>query len=1181
MKRDKRGRFVKKANGGTDLNKPIDGTIVEIGGVKYRVKPGAQQAFNQYKTDFEAGKINVKESPTEYDAMSWVKELGKNDYLEPYTETPETQSLNTSTSVNTTFNPSILGVKPFKATELKVPDPFDPFGLKAKKEAVQNWQLMGLPEDSPLAPEKLKYNIVDGKTIDESGREINPLAVYNNKDLYQMDMGLEEYVPEEESAGMQLKDVNDPLKQYESQNKPIDKTKLADFLELTRAGIGASVNNKIVKRAIAAEKPFLQDVSESHRAVYGDYRAQVQGEKAAAQLRNMASKPLTSDGALQSQMMMDAQIKGQQYIDQGNAQDEAMIKQTREVAWQQEKENQQQRQAAAITNKQAMLMSEKNKAQIRNMRDSANFSQVLSPLLAGKEQRLRNKAAQQEYYQDYYDDATVTQDVWSNFNDGLSESQKVLRDKYINEGAEALTTYINEDRTTRESDWTQLKQLMNNEIIRRKALIKGAVVNSSALPKTNSLNGNMWFNPSNNMFVHKQGGTIYKARLSKRTKDNDRGAKSIESSKKIAARFLEKAIDSLYDYNDVELIAKPKKKKRKYQAGGGLPFVGFTPVFATSETGAPKATSETKSKKEDKDDLTSKDVLQLLKDMDGLPSDMALIVDSLKNFELQDQMDPLGLASSSNIASRYISLINKIKVAKFNREEYNQAFNQLKGNGGLNELAVTSEGLLIGTNKDGDFKYFSPDAVNNKEHAREGYSLLTNSNLLFMRANSTDAAFNHQLTTQAQNGIGMEVITENINKIIQGLGSSKESEEGFVKMGSKGQIKEGLKYLQKVAKEVGDDSINQNMSVADYYQAGYLTEDQAQQAEIALQYIFRALPANAQALLKVKGGSSKGAEALIRSLVTSKTSTDVQFKATPKKMSKESSGSSSSGDGVDELKLSPVQMMQVGYTDHMPVTLQKGTKYATRVNAQVLPITDVNKKLLGVTTLDKVAESTFGGALDMNNVTMGSQLIDPQALQNVQIDSTNLYVMNLPIDKNSPDGTIKPDLSWMTKIEAIDETIREQGITDVAQINKLYIDAGLPVLMNDNGQLNTRDYCKFGVLNGHALNSAFKDLDLLDNTMLEIDDEDQINNIMRILNKGRGEKDRIDFDSKSWADSIFGTDHDSIYEGTIYIPVRTNAFTGMIGGGQYPDTATAAEVEALVQQKERTRGYVDPGLLIN
>jgi hypothetical protein len=150
----------------------------------------------------------------------------------------------------------------------------------------------------------------------------------------------------------------------------------------------------------------------------------------------------------------------------------------------------------------------------------------------------------------------------------------------------------------------------------------------------------------------------------------------------------------------------------------------------------------------------------------------------------------------------------------------------------------------------------------------------------------------------------------------------------------------------------------------------------------------------------------------------------------------------------------------------------------------------------------------------------------------------------------------------------------------VAQINKLYTDAGLPVLMDDNGQLNIQDYCKFGVLNGHALNSAFKDIDLLDNTVLEIDDEDSIENVLSILNKGRSEKDRIDFDSKSWADSIFGTKHDSLFEGTIYIPIRTNAFTGMIGGGNYPDAETAAEVEALVQQKERTRGYVDPGLLM-
>jgi hypothetical protein len=50
-------------------------------------------------------------------------------------------------------------------------------------------------------------------------------------------------------------------------------------------------------------------------------------------------------------------------------------------------------------------------------------------------------------------------------------------------------------------------------------------------------------------------------------------------------------------------------------------------------------------------------------------------------------------------------------------------------------------------------------------------------------------------------------------------------------------------------------------------------------------------------------------------------------------MTKSSSSSSNDGSDIDELKLSPVQMMQVGYTDHMPVTLQKGTKYAMTVNA--------------------------------------------------------------------------------------------------------------------------------------------------------------------------------------------------------------------------------------------------------
>ena len=205
---------------------------------------------------------------------------------------------------------------------------------------------MGGSEDSLLAPTKIKIQMRDGKYYDPSGKELSFSEAMNNN-LYEIDWfsknseeGVKTDGNGEKSAGMTLTEIGDPIgNASKNNNTPINKSKLADFLELTRTGIGASVNNKIAERALAAEKPFLQDVSESHRSIYGDYRAQVQGEKAAAQLRKAASQPLTSDGALQAQMMMEAQIKGQEYIDQGNAQDEAMIKQTREVAWQQEKEN--------------------------------------------------------------------------------------------------------------------------------------------------------------------------------------------------------------------------------------------------------------------------------------------------------------------------------------------------------------------------------------------------------------------------------------------------------------------------------------------------------------------------------------------------------------------------------------------------------------------------------------------------------------------------------------------------------------------------------------------------------------------------------------------------------------------------------------------------------------------------
>ena len=1062
--------------------------------------------------------------------------------------------------------------------------------LKEQKKALDSHNMLFSEESKAWAPKKIKYRWENGKAIDEYGNEINMLELSQNPHRYEIDLlgssttpltttpsvgvspniytvqtngdnsTITEQQGNKESAG---RNIYDETKDKKLQLNPtqINRTKLADFLELTRAGIGASVNNKIADRALKAEKPFLQDVSESHRSIYGDYRAQIQGEKAAAQLRNMASKPLTSDGALQQQMMMEAQIKGQEYIDQGNAKDDAMRRQTQEVVWQQEKENQQQRMAVAMQNKQAMLMSEKNKAQIENMRDSANYSQIVAPLLGGVEQRLRNSGKEQEAYQEYYDDALVTSEVWNTFEDGLSDSQKALRNEYLTKGQAGLATYIGTDNT-RYGDWLQLQQIMQNEIIRRKAALKGVVVNPTSLNTSTNKYG--IFGADTNLFsFNKKGGTIYKARLSKRTKDNDRGARSIESSRKIAARFLEKAIDSLYTYNDVELIAKPKRK-RKYQAGGSLPFVGFSPIFATSEKGTP--TTPSKKETTTEEDLTSKDILKLLTDMDGLPSDMQVIVSSLQNFAMQDKMDPLGLSSSSDIASRYISLINKVKVAKFNRDEYNQAFNQLKGNGGLTELAITSEGALIGTNEEGNFKYFTPEEAVKGIHAKEGYQLLTNSNLLHLRANSVDAAFNHKLTTVAQNGIGMETINKLISDAVSGLGSSSTSEEGYVKTKQEELLK-GLEDFYKAIQESGgkfDGTVN------DLYQYKLLTKTQAEQAKKAIQYVYNTLPSNARTLLKVKSdGSEAGALKLIETIISSKETDQMQFDLDLVGGKTHKSTSDSSKDNSELETSLPLNVLKnVGGVDsyldidrgdgiHMSV---RGTQFNLIKTPNGEPISDTSiSSMLQESGLQSIVK-------DMRNIQFGDQKLTPEALSFITYNNTGVTRANLPI---KPDGSV--NLGLLEAYEQAEKDIDLSGDKSPENVKAIYEQYGIISLLNADGTYNQSKFAPFMVTEGYTTDalSGVKESDFV--VEYKGNTDAAVALMQKSLAVGTGKNITTpDVDTFSWynpADWFGWTD--TVFKGVLYIPITNNVNTAVFGANQSLDYDEALAQEEKYQNFER------------
>ena len=131
---------------------------------------------------------------------------------------------------------------------------------------------------------------------------------------------------------------------------------------LPRAMYANAMNRKMTNMAIDAEKPYLQDPFEVHRSIHSDLDTEMQGQRAAANLSSMASRPLTSDGSLQTAAQMEALAKGQEFINQGKEKSNDVMQQTSELAWQQEKENAKNRHATAMQNRLALLQTAANKS---------------------------------------------------------------------------------------------------------------------------------------------------------------------------------------------------------------------------------------------------------------------------------------------------------------------------------------------------------------------------------------------------------------------------------------------------------------------------------------------------------------------------------------------------------------------------------------------------------------------------------------------------------------------------------------------------------------------------------------------------------------------------------------------------------------------------------------------------
>ena len=595
----------------------------------------------------------------------------------------------------------------------------------------------------------------------------------------------------------------------------------------------------------------------------------------------------------------------------------------------------------------------------------------------------------------------------------------------------------------------------------------------------------------------------------------------------------------------------------KFQQGGTTPpFVAYQPVIvsdkrttATQEEAlAAKATKDSASGQ-----LTSKDLYTMLKEkLKGLPSDVNVAMNQLQQLEQLTQMDFDG-SFTQNIESKYLSTLQTMNQLSFSREQYDKAMETVKSNGGLNEAAIDQYGQVYVTNGK-DFKLISPE-----EAKQSGWTMVTNQDLLYMRANDANLAGNDKILNVVNNGIGISQVTKMIQDSIGNLGTNSNSETAYATTQG-GQLIQGLNDFIKAAQETGQ----YDASVEDLYKAQIINKTQAQQAQQAISYIYQTLPENAKALLKTRteGGTDKEALGLVSQLVLSKTSEDRQFTVdleggpTKKSMSKDANAGSK-----DDMKTSlPLQIMQdMGESDVAPVTIDKGDGIQMSVYGSFFSaVTDKKGDTITNTSLQNMlAQSGLQDIVkNVRNITFGDQKLTPEQLSKITYNNTGVVRAELPVNE---DGTVK--LSVLDDFNAAMNEIKGLGNVSPQQVQAIKAKYHLDQYLKDDGTPNPKHTAPFILTEGYTTEkNGIEDTAFVKHIKNPTDDQIQL--IKDSLTVGTGKDAKVpDIDTFDWYNPFdwFGTEN--IYKATVYIPISNNVGAAVRGGNQNLDYNEALKYE--------------------
>lgn len=443
---------------------------------------------------------------------------------------------------------------------------------------------------------------------------------------------------------------------------------------------------------------------------------------------------------------------------------------------------------------------------------------------------------------------------------------------------------------------------------------------------------------------------------------------------------------------------------KKFQQGGG--FATFTPyISAAAAATTQPAVADTSKKSET---LVDDDIFKELLKEGGLTND----VDAWAKELIALQTEPTPFTMGAN-RSRAITLMAQVNRLKESRKDWESAIKTATAEGGLSEIAVGSYGQVYVKDKNNNVREMT---VDNYKNNSDKVQLLTVSELMRERKLNPKLAGKDKIFEVANNAIGMKKIADQIQGIVQILGTETVSKTASItkgeaiaiKQNATEQDKENMAILNKVL--TGPTGMSEIKTV---------TASEKNHIRQALEYIWGTLGKSAQTKLAVVSAlnGEKSPTAYIAKILEFGTDYTTTTEITPKETAEDKAAAKQTEKGMKPMNT--FQMLHKDALAGVNTTFaindpKMGTMFRGVIGG-VSPVILKDGSQVGPVTIKKILELGYSQFLKGNKVFFGGKQVNVENLQNIVYDGQDGAKVYLPINE----ATGAPDYESLAKFRDI------------------------------------------------------------------------------------------------------------------------------------------------------------------